>query len=119
MLDTSPDLTATIISLAATGIGTVLWWLLRQKDSAQQAQLDALRALIAGQAEQITLLFRKHDDDAQRLADLELKIAERHYQKQELDSKFDRLEASFQVGLDRLGAKFDRLADTLLSRVNE
>ena len=98
----TPDSITAIILFFLGGVFVVLWWLLRMKDSAQ--------------AEQIAILFHKHDEDAQRLADLELKIAERHYQKVELDSKFEKLELSVRTGLDQLGVKLDRLAETLMSR---
>lgn len=100
----SADSIATGVMFVLSGIFTVVWFLLRQKDAAQAAQ--------------IALLFSKHDDDAQRLADLELKIAERHYQKAELDSKFERLEQSLRDGLGELGKKFDRLAEALISARN-
>jgi biopolymer transport protein ExbB/TolQ len=98
----TPDSITAIILFFVGGVFVVLWWLLRMKDSAQ--------------AGQIALLFEKHDEDVKRLSDLELKIAERHYQKTELDGKFERLESSFRTGIDQLGTKFDRLAETLLSR---
>lgn len=81
-------------------IFTVLWWLLRQKDATQARQID--------------LLFTKHDDDAQRLSDLELKIAANHYIKPELDAKFERLESSIREGMRELGGKFDRLSEALI-----
>src|SRR5574340_326512 len=86
--------------LAVTALFIVLWWLLRQKD--------------ATQARQIELLFTKHDDDAQRLTDLELKIAANHYIKPELDAKFERLESSIREGMRELGGKFDRLSEALI-----
>lgn len=81
-------------------IAAVLWYLLRQKDAAQEKKID--------------LLFTKHDDDAQRLAELELKIAANHYIKPELDAKFDRLERSIREGMHELGGKFDRLSEALI-----
>ena len=86
--------------LVITGFFIVLWWLLRQKDTAQ--------------ARQIELLFTKHDQDAGRLADLELKIAANHYIKPELDAKFERLESSIREGMRELGGKFDRLSEALI-----
>jgi len=77
------------------GIG----WFLRSKDEFQ--------------AKQIALLFVKHDEDAKALQDLRIQIASNHYVKQELDSRFDKLEAAFKSGFNSLGDKFDRLADKL------
>ena len=82
------------------GVFSVLWWLLRQKDAAQ--------------AEQIKLLFLKHDEDAEKLAALSLKIAEMYYVKPELDVKFVHLENSIREGMRELGGKFDRLTETLI-----
>lgn len=83
-------------------IGTVLWYLLRQKDAKQQKDIE--------------LLWTKHDEDAQRLADLSLEIAKKHYERPELDGKFDRLDASIRDGLRELGNKFDRLAEALIHK---
>lgn len=88
------------------GIASVVWWLLRQKDEAQAKQIEV-------QEGNIETLFRKHDEDAKRLQDLELEIAKNHYLKNELDAKFDRMEAAFREGLGQLGAKFDKLADAI------
>ena len=83
-------------------IASVLWYLLRQKDAKQQTDIDNL--------------WKKHDEDAQRLAELSLEIAKKHYERHELDGKFDRLEASIRDGLKDLGAKFDRLAEALIHK---
>lgn len=77
------------------GIFTVLWFLLRQKD--------------AKQGDEIALLFKKHDEDAKRLQELELDIARRHYVKDELDSRFDRLENSIRESMRELGAEIRSL----------
>ena len=42
------------------------------------------------QARQIEMLFKKHDDDAERLQMLELNVAGHHYQKDEVDRLFDK-----------------------------
>lgn len=83
-------------------IASVLWYLLRQKDAKQQADID--------------MLFKKHDEDAQRLSDLSLEIAKKHYERPELDGKFDKLESSIRDGLKELGSKFDRLAEALMHK---
>ena len=72
-----------MLELASTGafiVFSVLWWLLKSKDEAQQAQ--------------IKLLFDKHDDDARALQELRLQIAQNHYHKVELDARFEKLVAS-------------------------
>jgi hypothetical protein len=79
----------------------VLWYLLRQKDAHQQASID--------------LLFKKHDDDAQKLADLELKIAQRHYEKPDVDGKFDRIESAVNSLRVDVAQRLDKLTDALLA----
>ena len=95
----------TIIEIGLAALGgafTVIWWLLRKKDDAQEKKID--------------LLFEKHDLDASKLEELRLQIAEKHYIKPELDSKFDRLEASIKSGMTELGGKFDALSKILIER---
>lgn len=91
-----------LLDLALGGIVSVLWWLLKNKDAVQ--------------ADQIKTLFDKHEEDAQRLQDLELNIAQRHYVKEELDSRFNKLEVAFIKGFDGLGIKIDRISEVLLNR---
>ena len=90
-----------------TGLFSVLWFLLRKKDEAQEQHICA-------QDHQIEILFTKHDQDADRLTELELKIAEKHYLKTELDTKFDKLENALREEFKSMGLKFDNLANALL-----
>jgi hypothetical protein len=92
-----------VLTTALTAVGSILWYLLRQKDEQQ--------------AEQIKLLFKKHDDDAKELETLKLQIAQQHYVKGELDAKFDKLEHAFRDGFATLGAKFDKLGETLIHHI--
>lgn len=78
----------------------VLWYLLQQKDSKQQKDIE--------------LLWTKHDMDAKELELLKLQIASQHYVKTELDSKFDRMEETFRSGFKDLGTKVDQLTTALL-----
>lgn len=92
-----------MLEIAMLVIGTVfslVGWLLRNKDEAQ--------------ARQISLLFTKHDEDARALQDLRVQLAREHYQKNELDARFDKLEAAFRAGFADLGQKFDRLSEALI-----
>jgi len=93
-----------LIPLVPTVIIPLLWYLLKQKDDKQQKQVD--------------ILFTKHDEDAKALTDLKLKIAERHYEKNELDYKFDKLELTIKNSFDSLGIKFDKLSDVLVSHIH-
>lgn len=81
----------------------IIGWFLRSKDEAQ--------------SKQIALLFLKHDQDAEALADLKERIAREHYVKGELDMRFQRLEDAFTHGFTELGAKIDKLADAMMSHM--
>lgn len=85
-------------------IVAVVGYFLRQKDEAQ--------------AKQIATLWIKHDEDAEKLQNLELRIASEHYVKRELDGKFDRLDASIRDGLEGLGKKFDKLSDAMMAHIS-
>lgn len=94
---------AEYIALIISGVGCVVWYLLRTKDEAQ------------GKA--IELLFSKHDADYAELQALKLQIASQHYVKGELDQKFDRLEGAFRDGFETLGTKFDNLGQVLINHI--
>lgn len=81
------------VELGLTALVVVVWYLLRQKDTTQ--------------SEQIKLLFEKHDHDAKALEDLRLEIARSHYERPELDKKFDKLEENFRQGFFKIEAKLD------------
>lgn len=83
----------------------VIGFFLRQKDEAQ--------------AKQITALWSKHDEDAKALSELKERIAREHYVKAELDSRFSRLEDAIKDMSSELGAKMDRLTDTLISTLDK
>ena len=104
-------------------IFSVIGYLLRQKDNEQGKQIQAVKEESANrdakQDTQIALLFTKHDDDVAALQELRVQIARDHYQKEELDARFTRLEAAFQKGFDDLGKKFDRLSDALLQHMHD
>lgn len=100
------------LELAILGVIAVAWYLLRQKDARQQRDMEAMQAYTE---KQLTLLFVKHDEDVKRLADLELRIAQNHYAKTELDNRFEKLELSFREGFREIGGKFDRLSELLLA----
>lgn len=84
---------------------SIIGWFLRNKDTEQAAQ--------------IRRLFEKHDADADALQELRVQIAAKHYERPELDAKFDRLDATFRDGFDKLGAKFDRLSDALTNHISK
>ena len=83
------------------GLGTLLWYLLTQKDAKQE--------------EAIKLLWQKHDVDAKELENLKLQIASQHYVKAELDQKFNQMDATMRNGFQILSGKVDELSKTLLT----
>jgi hypothetical protein len=93
-----------IIQLGVVTMIGGIGWFLRSKDEFQ--------------GKQIALLFLKHDEDAKALQELRIQIASNHYVKQELDARFDKLEAAFTSGFKGLGEKFDRLAEKLTHNGN-
>lgn len=99
------ELDPKVLSALVLALVSVVGYLLRQKD--------------VEQSKQIQLLFRKHDDDVERLAALELRIAQDHYRKIDLDPKFDRLERSIRESGAELGAKFDALSAALLRHIEK
>jgi hypothetical protein len=83
----------------------IIGWFLRSKDEAQ--------------AKQIALLFLKHDQDAEALAELKERIAREHYVKAELDTRFTRLEDAIKAMSHELGAKLDKLADAMVAHLSK
>ena len=92
-----------ILQALLAALVAVVAYLLRQKDEEQ--------------AKSIALLFKKHDEDVEKLKVLELKVATDHYIKPELDAKFDKMETTFRLGFESLGSKFDKLTDILVAHV--
>jgi hypothetical protein len=85
------------------GLVGVVGYLLRQKD--------------VEQAKSISMLFHKHDEDAERLNRFELRIAQEHYVKPELDSRFEKLETTIKEAMNGLGIKFDELSKLLIAHI--
>lgn len=105
-----------------TAMGYATWELLRRKDDKQEAEINEIKANhekhINSMHEQIEALFKKHDIDAARLEDFKLEIAKGHYTAPQLDIRFDRLDAAIKSAIHELGAKLDKLNDTLISKRN-
>lgn len=94
---------------------TVIGYLLSSKDEKQQKELEEIKR----QHEISTkLLWEKHDADVSKLATLELQIASQHYNKLELDSKFDKMASEMKEGFASLGGKFDALTAALIANGN-
>jgi hypothetical protein len=91
--------------IAPTIIGiivSVVGYLLAAKDSAQEKQ--------------ITELWNKHNEDADRLNGLTSRVDREYYVKHELDARFDKLEQDLKDVFRELGDKFDCFAERLLER---
>jgi uncharacterized protein HemX len=90
-----------LLAVAAL-VFAVLWYLLQQKDAKQQRDIE--------------LLWQRHDEDAKELQVLKLQIAQQHYVKTELDTKFDRMEETFRVGFRDLGQKVDAMTSAIMQQ---
>jgi cbb3-type cytochrome oxidase subunit 3 len=86
----------TVLSGIFSILGAVFVYLLNKKDSTQESDIQ--------------ILYEKHDEDSNRLRDLELKVAQNHYQKMEVDAILDR----FKSYLDD---RFDRLEKSILNKI--
>lgn len=94
-----------IAALFMGGIVAIIGYLLKRKDDDQMHQ--------------ITDLYSKHHEDADRLHKVELKLASDHYVKSEMDGKFDKMENVMKHGFDSLGTKFDVLSATLVAHITK
>jgi uncharacterized coiled-coil protein SlyX len=99
------EIVAVILTVAFGGVG----WLLNSRDAAQQRQINELRDLAAEKQKLIDMLFDKNDALELSLTNLRLHIARSHYEKTELDGKFDKLETLFRSGMADISMKMDRL----------
>lgn len=110
-----------LLSLVPSVIISLLIWLLKNKDAAQSKEIEDLRTQHAKDLSEVRanldLLFRKHDLDVVALQELRVLIASNHYERNELDKKFDKIEIAFSTGFSVLGSKFDKLAETLVSHI--
>ena len=93
-------LVGTVLSLCIGAIGTVLWYLLRQKDSAQ--------------AEQIKDLFAFCNSLRQEHNDFRVQVSDGHYKKPELDAKFNHLDDTFKQGLRDITARLESMNNIMV-----
>lgn len=83
----------------------LLWYLLVQKDVTQRDNIKQLTQVV--------------DKQVQELHDLKLHVADSHYQKNELDYKFDKLETTFSSGFLSIGTKIDKLNEFVMSYITQ
>ena len=98
-----------IIAICISGVGTVVWYLLKQKDNQQQSELKDAN-------DKIDTLFLKHDADVQALQELRVQIAAKHYERPELDKKFDKLETALTEGFKHIGERLDKMSEAFNAR---
>lgn len=104
------------VLLVVAGVGTVLWFFIRQRWDSQDASIKALREALAKEVE---LLWEKHHEDASKLNDLELHVAREHYVRTELDQRFDRLDTTFREGFREMTTEFRALSSVLIKHISD
>ncbi len=77
-----------IIEVAGGALIAVMGYLLSKKDATQEAKIDDL--------------YTKHEADAAKLQSLEVKIAENHYPKSEINQIVDSLKKYLDDRFDRI-----------------
>ncbi|HUW46522.1 MAG TPA: hypothetical protein VMW50_12095 [Dehalococcoidia bacterium] len=121
------SLASMLIDICLTSLLVILWWFYRQRDADSKQALKDLKESSEKtledykneMAKTIVLLFTKHDDDAKELADLKLLIASKHYERTDLDLKFDKMEDTFRRGFDDMGKRFDRMSEKLMDFITK
>ncbi len=99
----------TELFIAAAGlVASIVGYLLANKDKQQGDEINEIKG-------HITTLFTKHDLDADALQNLRVQIAAKHYERPELDAKFDKLENTVKDGFNALGVRLDKLNDALIN----
>lgn len=112
-----------ILGVLMTIVGT----LLSQKDKKQQKEIDDLKedhkkeieALKSKLEAERLLMWNKYDILRSDFDNFRIKIAAEHYVKDELNSKFDKLEIAFSAGMKEMGEKFDRVSSAFSAFLNE
>lgn len=87
-------------------LGTVVWWVLQNKDKEQGSA-------ITSHTELINTLFTKHDEDVRALHAFQREIDRNHYPKSELDPKFDAMLRA----VERLSDKIESLVKALMEHM--
>jgi hypothetical protein len=109
-------MSAELLVLAVGGVFTVLWYLLRQKDAKQGEEISDIRKQ---HKDDIDLLYKLHNKDVEKLAQLELEIAKNHYPKNELDKRFEQLDATIKDGFKSLGEDIKQMTSALQDHLKE
>lgn len=123
-----------IVEAIVTIVVLIVGALLSRRDADQQRQMDAnkqaaekavsdLNANVTKQLDEFAKHrdnhYRQHDEDSKALQMLREQIAREHYQKHELDQKFEKLEATTREGLASVVSEIRRLSDAMLRHLSE
>jgi len=100
----------TLGGIFVTSVFAVIGYLLSMKDKKQEDEITSLK-------EVCRVLFTKHDLDAAALVDLQIKIAEQHYPKSELDAKFGQIEATLKSGFSELNASMKEMSKAFMEHL--
>ncbi|MFA6064030.1 MAG: hypothetical protein WC736_15685 [Gallionella sp.] len=101
----------------------VIGWLLAKRDDKRQEEIAASAAAVeklrTEHQSEIHELFRLRAQDVQALAEYKLKIAENHYPKNELDSRFAQLNQTMEKGFNSLGEEVKAMTHAIVEHVNK
>lgn len=105
-----------IVGLALTGICTVMWSMFNERKAAHDKEIAEIKVKYDTEME---VLWKKHDEDVIELRELQREIDRKHYVKDELDKRFEKLEHTISIGLSGLGDKFDKFGIDIIGALAE
>lgn len=123
-----------ILEFVAPIIVLVIGALLSRRDADQQRQIDSNKSEVQRQISELKAQsdkdfadlqkhrdnhYRQHDEDSKALQSLREQIAREHYQKHELDQKFDKLETTTRDGLASVVSEIRQLSNAMLQHLAE
>jgi hypothetical protein len=114
------------VEIILFGIGVlvaVIGWLLAKRDDKRAEEIKENAAAMAKHRtetqETFGEIFRLRSHDAQTLSDYKLKIAENHYPKTELDSRFNQLNSTMEKGFGSLGEDIRAMTRALTDHITK
>ena len=104
----------------------VIAYLLSRRDRKQEEEMQALKVACTDQitalkveySQDFTNLYTLHHTNEAKLSAYQLKIAENHYPKPELDQRFMQLDTTIKDGFKELGSDFKDLTRVLHNHMN-
>ena len=100
----------TIALFGLSAIGSIVWWLLNRNDAANARETAELR-------KSCNDLFKLHGEDANRLQQLELKVAGEYFKRDEFDEKFRELGTRLTDAFAVFTREFRELRDSVISHI--